>query len=1694
MAKFRNCPTPHSHPQSFDSGSTPLAFANREIELGTGTLTVTDHGTMGACRAIYDLAKVKKLTPIIGMEAYFRDDNCEILKRFGIDKPAEYLKYYHLTIHCLDEAAFEKLSFKLSYARTERHGSEVKPLFNWADLEEIGAHNVTITSGCLVGMVQRHILRDGLPMETRLAISTAYYERLKALTKPGNWYVELFPHRCDRNWVHGVFLTTAGGDKLKFWDRKKLKTTSGEYEAAELAKNFGTKKWKEGDSLIAVMNNRKWEDRDPIAIQEIVRVEDFMPNECQPWCPDGDVQLGCNNIVAEMARKHGDLCIVSDDSHFATPEEKIVQDVRLSQMGNWKFSSSYHRQSSDESFEYFKTHMDMSESQFEAMVETNIEWASKFKSFAFTTKPTLPANFYPEDTLAHFVSLVKKHGRLDTSKPEYVKRLQDEIKLLHKNGTIDLLPYFALGEEVTSFYEKIGMLCGPGRGSASGLLTTYLLGITHVDPLKHELSMNRFLTKDRINSGKLPDIDQDLPTREPLTEPNGLLETRFKGHYAQIGTDTTLKLKSSAKDVARMLYGEVPEIIENLTKRFVMPPQGVSDKDFVFGYEDSGNWQTGSIETDEALKEYIRLFPKDWEIVQKCLGLARSRGRHASGFAITHRPIAEFIPLMTMDENIVTQYTAASVEAAGAIKMDFLVVNVLRDIQDAVRIVQERSGMEIPDELRSVGFRTPKVRILPFEGKMFDVWGLPENQEVFHDICEGRTETVFQFSTEGARQWLTHFNHWKEQSENRKSIDSIDAMAAFTALDRPGPLDAYVEKPDGTKHNMLVEYANRARGEEAVGTLPIFQQMLPDTHGILAFQEQLEKMYQTLTECSGAEAEEFRSNAAKKKMDKILQKYKPWMEKVSLKYGEKEANNIWNFMVSWAQYGFNKSMTTTTELITVQGIKKNIIDFKAGEQIASVDESGNEIISDVVAVHDHGQLMGWEVEFDDGYKVVVSHQHKFLTDFGQKPLHEIVDHDLGVLCGKPAEQRLEVPVRDSLSVASQTGSAQVGLSTVDSEPSTVQGPMRGACACKGLVAAQVGLPKMLEAQAGHSGRPTLETEWSLGTGHALRCRCCSEQDQGTQEGMCNLQGDQEGAHSGKNGCPQSSTGTEGCFFQGCKEDLCSQRNSIGARCSNAHLAKEQSRGICCEHAEGTKSGQEVKDGSMVAQFGESDLGGIVHPVWGEAEASGFCVTRSKSLGRSGRILPLLLDDGRRTTVSDSAGTGQDAERGSTASGGRDIDSSFNAMLPFWRSHEGLVAGVVHSDAPLTSTGSLVRRRIVRVTAVGLVPMCDLEVSTPKHNFMLPNGAITSNSHSVSYCYIAYACAFLKHYYPLEWWTAVLRNSSKKDIDEKYWKYAGSMIRLPDIAKSKENFEIVDGMIQSPISMLHGIGEIAHNQLMALRPFANIQEFTDKIEKFCVDATKPVLDADGNQVMVEKGPKGKKVSTPKVKRGTCAVNRGVVYDLIVSGVFDSLFDTETHEMDKLHAYEAASAKSKGKKKVEAVNPKYLDLTAFSRYQTRKGILPPYSDSLLKMMIATKTPNVSLRMKDGTPVASYRYGAKDLRFVSLPQMEQLNVVDPFPEGDKIWVALAAYVIDQRVFSYKGGKQACEFEIDVVGNRLKLVKWPNQQGSIPAVFKTKLKGAIVVALLSKYREDRPFALEDIVVVQPPLGENVEVEETEE
>lgn len=1249
-----NFTSPHCHPLSLDSGSTVAAMVEREIELETGAVCCTDHGSMGACREVYDLAKKKGLAPILGCEIYFRDDQDPILAKAGIEsvegKYNGYAKYFHATIHALDQPAFEAMSRVLSRAwlnRTEKHGSDLKPIFDWNDLEELGQYNITFGTGCLVGMIQRNLLLG------RPDVAMAYFKRLRGIAKPGNLYVEIFPHHTTHQWVDGTFLHFADGTRQKVWAGKKFRTNASEEITAEAMS------WdpKPHTHILGIKNRSTWEIYpEPKALARVETIQGFMANECTAFAPDGDTQRSCNRFMLELARRFKVPALVSDDAHFSHPEDKVVQDIRLSDgPRSWKFYASYHRFSGQEAFEHFRATLGINEAQFEGWVENSKEFASRFKDFSLDHPVSLPAKFYPPDSLKYTYELIEKHGRMDWNDPVMTARLKEEIALFHENGKLDLLTYFQTCEDVIEHCQKEGDLTGPGRGSSGGVLLNYLLEVTHVHPLQHELSLDRFITPDRIASGKMPDVDMDFPNRDLLVDPeNGYCVKRYGDHFAQISVLTTMRLKSSMKDVARARLGFVPKDIEDWCSRLPTPPQGITDTAFVFGYTaDDGTEVKGLVDTSPDLQEYIKKYPADWENVKKCLAVPRQYGRHASAFVIANEPIAKRVPLMTVSGVPVTQYTAPSVEASGFIKFDFLGLNTLNDIRDCLRFIRARSGRAFEPFYRMPHGRVPLVRVVPHRGEILDVWRLPEDEKVFEEIGRGKTETVFQFNTNSARQWLREFNH--RRPDGRRLINSIDDMAVFTALDRPGPLDAYVGEGED-RHNMLQEYARRARGEDPTDFIPALQEILPETYGIMAFQEGLQKVYAELTGCSRAEAEEFRSNVAKKKVDKVEKAYGPFIEKASQRVGKETAEKIFQQIKTFGSYGF----------------------------------------------------------------------------------------------------------------------------------------------CK--------------------------------------------------------------------------------------------------------------------------------------------------------------------------------------------------------------------------------------------------------------------------------------AHAVAYSYIAYACAWLKHHYPLEWWCAVLANADKEKVYEQHWAHCGHLVDMPDANHSEPDFVLRGDRIKAPLGFLKGVGPKAQEELAAGRPYKDIQDFCDRIRSV-KDATRTVDPETG-----------------KVKAGRSALNKGVVGDLIITGVLDSLFEPGLTDLEKIQAYHSALAVSMGKKKPEPVDPKWIEMDLLGRYQYRKKVLPIHAEDIRRpACVLAQIPGLRMETDldpDGNPEERFYYDTEEetLRVVSGTELRMLSGLRV--GRDPIRVAAIAYVLAARTFDYgkEVRKRAVDFTLDLGGVQTNLVLWPPRNGRIPNMpvghrKADTLVGGIVLLTLNRYRDDRPFGIDSIQIIRLPL-----------
>jgi DNA-directed DNA polymerase III PolC len=862
--------SPHTHIESPISGSSLDSMIKRAVDIGRKYFSYTDPNYLTGAYSAYEKAKKKGLKFIPGIEVYFKDLECDIVKGSASYKS----KYFKLTIHATDQDAYQKLcelSSKKRPVSIQSYASSFD-LWGWEDIESLKDYNVTVCSSDANDLVAKHLFfnRPDISERVMLKLKSIFGDR---------YYACIVGNKFDKSWISLVEITYEDGKKdvVSSTDRVRTDKAKLGFLAKEIAENPGRAYFVESIIKNGVFN------------KVYKAVKEAKLHEGNIKLPEGDIQLKANKFVLELAKKHGVKVIYSDYAYYAEPEDKVVQDVRLSQDGIKEYVLR-HMQTNQEAALYLYREMGLQKDDVIQIFNSQQEWLSKFDNFDLKYDYSIPEVEGGEDPLKRTMRIISETGRMKWDNPVYTDRLKYEIQVLANNGKVNLLPYFFPIRDILDFYHQNGRLTGPARGSAAGCLLMYLMGITHVDPIKHGLSFERFLSLDRILTGNWPDVDVDLVNREPLVGEDGqggYLYGRWKDKAAQISTRTLLRLKSSIKDVNRFFHGAVEPEIEKLSKSLPAAPQGVSDADYVFGFEDDdGNHQPGLIEINDDLKAYVQGRPQEWDVVVRCLGIPRQNSKHASAFVIADKPVSQIVPMF--GDNI-TQYDAKAVEKAKLIKYDFLVINQLADIEKCIELVNKKAGVD----LSSGRFR--------HNSKDTYIWDLPEEEDVFRSIWEGETSTLFQINTQSMVPFV-----------QRILPKSIKDLSDILALVRPGPLD-FVDEVTG--RNMAEEYIERRKGR-STPDMKELADLLPETYGIAVYQEQVSEISKKLGDMKPGDAEELRRVFSKKDKKKSLEMKPLFMEGAVKKLGEEKAEKIWSMMETFSRYGFNKSHSVSYAMIT----------------------------------------------------------------------------------------------------------------------------------------------------------------------------------------------------------------------------------------------------------------------------------------------------------------------------------------------------------------------------------------------------------------------------------------------------------------------------------------------------------------------------------------------------------------------------------------------------------------------------------------------------------------------------------------------------------------------------------------------------------------------------------------------------------
>lgn len=866
----------HCHIETPLTGSTVVNMVARAKELGRTHFAVTDNNHLASILKVYSLCKPDKksnlehmkrgLQLIPGIEVYFKDPNDALINGTEVSR----CKYFTLSLFAEDQEAFQHLVKMVSRVNrpTIEIYEEIQSLWSWEDLVEISQKKVNLVLGgphCLVGKSY---------LAGRPDISEKLLLKLKDIFS-NKLHVSLICEPWSKKWQSIV----------------KIDYTDGTYDSMLTSDRIKTDKARSipAKDLINKTYHRRIESKTVGGVYSIVNKEiskatlhkGFLP------LPGGDFMTRSNRLLKALANKHGITILVSDYAYMSKKEDKVVQTMRLD--SNDKLQPNLFMKNEEEIFQYLTTIMGISLEEAKRLISNNDEWAKRFDGF--TLKYETKLVHYDGDPLKRAMELIKKNNRMKWDDPVWVERLREEFKVIAKNPVKDFLPYFFPIIEVNEFCTENGILTGVARGSAGGSLLCYLMGVTNLNPMKYDLSFSRFLSLDRIKNGDWPDVDSDYSDKVLLfgeDSKSGYLKDKYGEGTAQIGTKSTIRLKSAIKDVNRYFHGEVQEEIEVMTKGLPVPPQGVTDHEFVFGYEDkdTGSHIQGLLELSDELKKYVEKRPQEWDLVCRALSIVRSRSIHACATILSSVPVTDIVPLRN---GHVTQYEAKEVEYCGLLKYDFLKVDQLKDIELCLKLINKKNK----DDLEIGKFH--------HNGALLNIWDLPEVEEVFKSIWGGETATIFQLHTVSMIPFV-------------KDIlpKSVDDISVILALVRPGPLD-YLNEATG--RNMSEEYVWRRRGDSETDFQALYD-LIPETYGIIVFQEQQLKIAKELGGMPADQAEALRRLFSKKKKTEALAMKPVFMKTAVEKIGKDNAEKIWSMMETFARYSFNKSHSTAYAIIS----------------------------------------------------------------------------------------------------------------------------------------------------------------------------------------------------------------------------------------------------------------------------------------------------------------------------------------------------------------------------------------------------------------------------------------------------------------------------------------------------------------------------------------------------------------------------------------------------------------------------------------------------------------------------------------------------------------------------------------------------------------------------------------------------------
>lgn len=593
-----------------------------------------------------------------------------------------------------------------------------------------------------------------------------------------------------------------------------------------------------------------------------------------------DVQRICAQGAIDIANKMGLPLVATSDAHYLTREDAPAHDVLLCintgktlhdpnrlRYGNndGRMVDQFYVCGPDEMYRRFAELPDAVRRSQEIADGVDIQLSLKTRHFPVFTPP---AGQTPEDHLRELCEKGLRERYGDNPSQTVRSRLRLELDIICRMG---FAGYFLIVSDFVRFAMENAIPCS-ARGSACGALVSYVLKLSHVDPLEYDLLFERFLDPNRSEA---PDIDIDF-CQERREEVIAYVKGKYgEESVAQIGTFGTMAARAAIKDVGRVL--DMP--LERVTQLTNMVPRTL------------GITLDEALQQSSELKQAYQSDPQVRELIdiaRKLEGTNRNAGTHAAGVVIANGPLSDYVPLQRVvrkgedagargnEAVVTTQWVMGDVEKIGLLKMDFLGLGTLTLLDKAVRLIEKTRGQKI------------------------DVYKLPlDDPETYQLLQRGDAKGIFQFESDGIRELL-----------KRLRPDSIRDIIAGTALYRPGPLGG----------GMVDAYINCKHGrEKPVYPHPVLEEILNETYGVMVYQESVMRILNRLGGIELSSAYACIKAISKKKEEIINARRMDFIHGAQERGVSKEvAEDIFAKIVYFGGYGFNKSHSCAYAYVSYQ--------------------------------------------------------------------------------------------------------------------------------------------------------------------------------------------------------------------------------------------------------------------------------------------------------------------------------------------------------------------------------------------------------------------------------------------------------------------------------------------------------------------------------------------------------------------------------------------------------------------------------------------------------------------------------------------------------------------------------------------------------------------------------------------------------